>query len=168
MYSRNKQQGFTLIELVVIIVILGVLAATAASKFINVNSDANIAILESVGGTLLSGAKLVYGKSITQGLQTEVSTNIELDDSTNIDIKYGYPTANRATGIANTVELGDDWAYGDTFGGGAFFLTRSSLAGFSGITNNNIPITRTNCFLTYIAPVAEGLLPTVTYNTDDC
>ena len=50
MYSRNKQQGFTLIELVVIIVILGVLAATAASKFINVNSDANIAILESVGG----------------------------------------------------------------------------------------------------------------------
>lgn len=170
MCNNKKQQGFTLIELVVIIVILGILAVTAVPKFVNITSDTNKAILESMGGTILSASKLVYGKAIIQGLQNQAITNIDIngDGNTDIEIKYGYPSANRTTGVANAVELGDDWAYGDTFGGGAFYVTRSALVGFSGITNNNIPITGTKCYLTYKAPTAIGLLPTVTYTTNDC
>ena len=96
------------------------------------------------------------------------SFDIDSDGNNDIEVKYGYPSGDRTNGIANAVELGDDWAYGDRFGGGAFIVTRSSLVGFSGITNNNIPITRTNCYLTYTPPTTEGQLPTVTYTTNDC
>jgi len=170
MSNLTKEQGFTLIELVVVIVILGILAVTAAPKFIDISSGANKAVLESMGGTLFSSSKLVYGKSIIQGVQNQALTNIDIDGDGNddIEIKYGYPSGNRTTGIANAVDFGDDWAYGDTFGGGSFYVTRSSLVGFSGITNNNIPITGTKCYLTYKAPTAIGLLPSITYTTNDC
>ncbi|WP_259377128.1 hypothetical protein [Colwellia sp. BRX9-1] len=82
-----------------------------------------------MGGTLISSSKLVYGKSIVQGIQNQALTNIDIDGDGNddIEIKHGYPSGNRTTGIANAVNLGEDWAYGDTFGGGYFYLTRSSL-----------------------------------------
>ena len=170
MYNRKKQQGFTLIELVVVIVILGILAATAAPKFIDISSDANKSVLKSMGGAILSGAKLVYTKAIIKGVQSQELTNIDIDGDGNNDVEiiYGYPSGDRTDGIANVIELGDDWAYGDRFTGGAFIVTRASLAGFDGITNNNIPITKTNCYLTYTPPTAVGLLPTVTYTTNDC
>ncbi|MFQ3210163.1 MAG: MSHA pilin protein MshA [Colwellia sp.] len=170
MYSSTKQQGFTLIELVMVIVFLGVLAATSAPKFIAITSDANKSVLESMGGAILSGSKLVYAKSIIQGVQNQDSADIDIDADGNndVEIKYGYPSGHRENGIANAVELGDDWAYGDRYSHKAFIVTPSSLAGFSGITNNNTRITKTNCYLTYTPPTTVRLLPTVTYTTNDC
>ncbi|MDO7083461.1 type II secretion system protein [Pseudocolwellia sp. AS88] len=170
MYNQKKQQGFTLIELVVVIVILGILAATAAPKFIDLTSDANESVLESVGGNILSASKLVYAKSIIQGVQNQATADVDLDNDgiTDVAVIYGYPSGDRTGGIANALDLGDDWAYGDRSNHAAFVLTSSSLVTFSGITNNNIPITGTNCYLTYTPPTAAGLSPTVTYITDGC
>ncbi|MGB2742633.1 MAG: prepilin-type N-terminal cleavage/methylation domain-containing protein [Cognaticolwellia sp.] len=52
MNTKSKNHGFTLIELVVVIVILGILSATVAPKFINLSSDARIAKLESLKGSM--------------------------------------------------------------------------------------------------------------------
>ena len=152
------------------IVILGVLAVTATPKFIDISSEANKSVLESMGGTILSASKLVYGKSIIQSVESQVLANIDIDSDGDNDVEviYGYPSGDRTNGIANVVELGNDWAYGDRFDGGAFIVTRSSAVGFSGVTNNNIPITQANCYLTYTPPTRVGLLPTVTYTTNDC
>ncbi len=63
----KKQNGFTLIELVVVIIILGILAVTAAPKFINLQSDARVSALEGMKASLQGANSLVYSKAAISG-----------------------------------------------------------------------------------------------------
>jgi MSHA pilin protein MshA len=99
--NLKRSRGFTLIELVVVIVILGVLAVSAAPKFINLKSDAIIANMSALEGSLKSANQLVYSKSIVQN--ETIGVGIITIGNVNIDTSYGTIKAD-TTNIANAID----------------------------------------------------------------
>ena len=100
----KRSAGFTLIELVIVIIILGILAVTAAPKFLNLQGDAREATLKGMKAAMESSASIVYSKAVIKGLETSPATAVD-----DIEIAYGYPKATSA-GIGATLDISEgDW-----------------------------------------------------------
>ena len=116
--SRSRQQGFSLIELVIVIVILGLLAATAIPRFLNVTDDAENASLDGVAGGLATAVGFVRAQWEVDGRN---GSNVILDGSTiSLDERFGFPTglisSGSITGGGNTSVTGmDDLACQEVF-----------------------------------------------------
>lgn len=111
--KMKKQTGFTLIELVIVIVILGVLAVTAAPKFLNLQDDARKAAAEGVAAAIKSAANLVYSKAVIAGVESldNKDPNAVINFGVNsVDLKFGYPIA---ADIADVVDLDGGWEADD-------------------------------------------------------
>ncbi|MGZ9899213.1 prepilin-type N-terminal cleavage/methylation domain-containing protein [Shewanella gaetbuli] len=87
----KKQQGFTLIELVVVIVILGILAVVAAPKFINLQGDARLSTLAGMKGAIQSANSLVYSKASLAGVEkAKLNTDLDIGTGQPVYTVYGY------------------------------------------------------------------------------
>jgi MSHA pilin protein MshA len=112
--NNQKQKGFTLIELVIVIVILGILAATAAPKFLNLQADAKEATLQAVKASVETAMSVVYAKSLINGTETAATSTV--NTPTVVNTVYGYPKA-AAADFANLLELAPaDFLYVDIAG----------------------------------------------------
>ena len=155
----KRSAGFTLIELVIVIVILGILAVTAAPKFLNLQSDARQSTLNGMKAAMESASSLVYSKAVLNGIENSPSgatVGVSAGSST-VTTHYGYPTAN-ANGIGIAVDMdSDDWKSVDS--GNTYTVWQNSTSGNAASAA---------CNVVYNQVTASGARPVIKVNHSGC
>lgn len=143
MMKTKKQDGFTLIELVVVIALLGILAAFAIPRFASLESEARAATVNGVAGALRSAAAMAHGLHLATG-----SDPVTMEGAS-IDIVNGYPDA-------ATVEdtLADSTGFTISVTGTTATFTKTG--------------TTANCFASYTESAAANTPPTIAVTTTGC
>ncbi|WP_299072288.1 prepilin-type N-terminal cleavage/methylation domain-containing protein [uncultured Paraglaciecola sp.] len=173
----QQQRGFTLIELIIVIVILGILAVTAAPKFIDLQGDATASTMQGVKAALQGGSQLVFAKSAIAGEQKNAAAD---DDASRVVIggntvntDFGYPDADTMTElmINSWVDLNftantGDWALTDDFpAAGSFTITPLGVAAAAAPAGND-PDTR--CQVSYTDAADANDSPEIVANVAGC
>ncbi len=144
----KRQGGFTLIELVVVIVILGILAVTAAPRFLNLQGDARVSALQGLKGAVDGAAGIVYGRAAIEGVEGQSGQTL----ASGITVEFGFPSADETGVVDSVVGLNTDWAWAvvdDTTLVASF--PNENTTGLSAGTNADlgVAIIATGCYLQY-------------------
>ncbi len=158
---KKQQSGFTLIELVMVIVILGILAAFALPKFADLTGDARTASIEGLSGALKSAAAISRAQQLAN--QGTLGASVTLDGQA-VTMVNGYPTANAAgIGAAAGIDSAD---YSSSGGGTAGNVTITyTINGYTGGTCQ-VTYTSANAATDNTAPITAQ--PAVVVNTSGC
>lgn len=168
----QQKKGFTLIELIIVIVILGILAVTAAPKFIDIQKDAKVSTVKAVEGALNSISSIVYGKALIAG-QTGATGTVSLNGAT-YDVVYGYLAALQTTtttlNLTSLLDIDTEMAavFVDPT---ATAVTNTSAINFYGVTPSSYStsdLTAGGCTITYLQAANANTPPVITVYTAGC
>ena len=160
---RKQQAGFTLIELVVVIIILGILAAVALPKFMGLSTDARVSVVSGMGGSVMEAADMVHALAEVQG-QTAATGTVTLPGAVSVATAYGYPDGT-AKGIL--VSLQDESGTPTTTFPFTFTAGTSpapSTFAYTAVGGS----ANTTCVANYTASSGVGVAPVVTTTVTGC
>lgn len=104
MTSSQTKQGFTLIELIIVIVILGILAVVAVPRFINLSTDAKIATMDGLVAAMQSALSLTVNYAQLKRIPKELNQDLTLPDGKVVRLDYGFPEHTWENSWSNILE----------------------------------------------------------------